>query len=159
MFGVRSTSGAADEERPTLRRGVRPARGREAEQVRVSTGQHLPLRSLRAPWRGSCTGLCGTTPRLVPNRNYEGPARDGSMTCEELTQYDRTHYLLRSRHRCTSRPGGLGGVPALRRAVCGCYRRGRDMDSNQDKRSLGAAIAAVLVLTGTISLLYAPLFL
>jgi hypothetical protein len=33
------------------------------------------------------------------------------------------------------------------------------MDSNQDKRSLGAAIAAVLVLTGTISLLYAPLFL
>jgi hypothetical protein len=33
------------------------------------------------------------------------------------------------------------------------------MDSNQDKGSLGVAIAAVLVLTGTIGLLYAPLFL
>jgi hypothetical protein len=36
---------------------------------------------------------------------------------------------------------------------------GKDMDRNQDKGSLGAAIAAVLVLTGTIGLLYAPLFL
>lgn len=33
------------------------------------------------------------------------------------------------------------------------------MDRKQDKGSLGAAIAAVLVLTGTVGLLYAPLFL
>jgi len=33
------------------------------------------------------------------------------------------------------------------------------MERNRDKSSLGAAIAAVLVLTGTIGLLYAPLFL
>jgi len=33
------------------------------------------------------------------------------------------------------------------------------LDHNQDERSLGAAIVAVLVLTDTISLLYAPLFL
>lgn len=33
------------------------------------------------------------------------------------------------------------------------------MDRNLDKRSLGAGIVAVLVLTGTIGLLYAPLFL
>jgi hypothetical protein len=33
------------------------------------------------------------------------------------------------------------------------------MDRNQDKGSLAAAIAAVLVLTGTVGLLYAPLFL
>jgi hypothetical protein len=33
------------------------------------------------------------------------------------------------------------------------------MNRTQDRCSLGAAIAAVLVLTGTIGLLYAPLFL
>jgi len=33
------------------------------------------------------------------------------------------------------------------------------MDRNLEKRSLAAAIVAVLVLTGTIGLLYAPLFL
>jgi len=33
------------------------------------------------------------------------------------------------------------------------------MDRNQDKRSVGAVIVAVMVLTGTIGLLYAPLFL
>ena len=33
------------------------------------------------------------------------------------------------------------------------------MDRNQDKGSLGADIAAVLVLTATIGLLYAPLLL
>jgi hypothetical protein len=33
------------------------------------------------------------------------------------------------------------------------------MDRKQDKDSLGAAIAAVLVLTATIGLLYVPLFL
>jgi hypothetical protein len=38
-------------------------------------------------------------------------------------------------------------------------RNGSDMDRNQDKGSLAAAIAAVLVLTGTVGLLYAPLFL
>jgi hypothetical protein len=36
---------------------------------------------------------------------------------------------------------------------------GDDMARNQDKGTLGAAIAAVLVLTGTIGLLYAPPFL
>jgi hypothetical protein len=33
------------------------------------------------------------------------------------------------------------------------------MDRNNDQGSLGVAIAAVLVLTGTISALYLPLFL
>jgi len=43
--------------------------------------------------------------------------------------------------------------------AAGAINKEKTMNRNQDKHSVGAAIVAVLVLTGTIGLRYAPLFL
>jgi hypothetical protein len=74
-----------------LRRGVRPARGTGAPRLRTNpvleTGPH---RSALAIVSGSVTrflhGLVRDHTATRPNRNYEGPARNGAITCEELTQ-------------------------------------------------------------------------